>query len=190
MGRRQPITTHRRRPFITATERLAHRGQPAGACLDTPFQICGQRSTECRRERALPRGGSRPAQPGGADHGVWRGPGVGEVARLETAAINSSRMLIRVEQGKGGKDRSVMLSPQLLQILRAYWRLARPVGRCSDRFSRSVIARLQLSGSRSRARRVSTTMRPLGASVDRRIEREGPDGKYRAWRSRRPPVNL
>jgi hypothetical protein len=39
MGRRQPITTHRRRPFITATERLAHRGQPAGACLDTPFQI-------------------------------------------------------------------------------------------------------------------------------------------------------
>jgi integrase len=66
------------------------------------------------------------------------------VARLETAAINSSRILIRVEQGKGGKDRSVMLSPQLLQILRAYWRLARPVGRCSDRFSRSAIARLQL----------------------------------------------
>ena len=35
-------------------------------------------------------------------------------------------MLIRVEQGKGNKDRYVMLSPQLLQILRAYWRLARP----------------------------------------------------------------
>jgi site-specific recombinase XerD len=35
-------------------------------------------------------------------------------------------MLIRVEQGKGAKDRYVMLSPQLLQILRAYWRLARP----------------------------------------------------------------
>ncbi len=35
-------------------------------------------------------------------------------------------MLIRVEHGEGGKDRYVMLSPQLLQILRAYWRLARP----------------------------------------------------------------
>jgi len=51
---------------------------------------------------------------------------VGEVARLQTAAIDSGRMLIRIEQGKGGKDRYVMLSPQLLQILRAYWRLARP----------------------------------------------------------------
>ena len=51
---------------------------------------------------------------------------VGEVVRLQPAAIDSSRMLIRIEQGKGAKDRYVMLSPQLLQILRTYWRLARP----------------------------------------------------------------
>jgi site-specific recombinase XerD len=51
---------------------------------------------------------------------------IGEVTRLATGAIDSHRMLIRIEHSKGGKDRYVMLSPQLLQILRAYWRLARP----------------------------------------------------------------
>jgi site-specific recombinase XerD len=35
-------------------------------------------------------------------------------------------MVIRVEQGKGGRDRYVMLSPQLLGILRSYWKLTRP----------------------------------------------------------------
>src|SRR3954454_18534078 len=49
-----------------------------------------------------------------------------EVASLKVADIDSSRMVIRVELGKGGRDRYVMLSPQLLGILRAYWRLARP----------------------------------------------------------------
>ena len=50
-----------------------------------------------------------------------------EAACLKVANIDSSRMVIHVEQGKGGRDRYVMLSPQLLGILRSYWRLARPV---------------------------------------------------------------
>ena len=49
-----------------------------------------------------------------------------EAAGIKIADIDSSRMVIRVEQGKGGRDRYVMLSPQLLDILRSYWRLARP----------------------------------------------------------------
>ena len=45
---------------------------------------------------------------------------------LKVADIDSGRMVIRIEQGKGGQDRTVMLSAQLLGILRTYWRLARP----------------------------------------------------------------
>jgi site-specific recombinase XerD len=49
-----------------------------------------------------------------------------EAVRLKVGDIDSSRMMIRVEEGKGAKDRYAMLSPQLLTILRGYWRLARP----------------------------------------------------------------
>jgi integrase/recombinase XerD len=51
---------------------------------------------------------------------------VSEVVRLRVADIDSGRMLIRVEQGKGHRDRYVMLSAQLLVMLRAYWREDRP----------------------------------------------------------------
>ena len=46
----------------------------------------------------------------------------GEVVMLRVGDIDSKRMLIRVEQGKGRKDRHAMLSPQLLELLRAWWR--------------------------------------------------------------------
>ena len=51
---------------------------------------------------------------------------LGEVLHLKLTDIDSPRMILRVDQGKGKKDRNVMLSPALLQTLRAYWRQARP----------------------------------------------------------------
>jgi len=51
---------------------------------------------------------------------------VSEVTGLRVADIDSGRGVIRVRNGKGGKDRQVMLSAQLLHILRDYWRQARP----------------------------------------------------------------
>jgi integrase/recombinase XerD len=51
---------------------------------------------------------------------------VSEVANLKVSDIDSDRMMLRVEQGKGQRDRYVMLSPQLLELLRDWWRAARP----------------------------------------------------------------
>ena len=51
-----------------------------------------------------------------------------EVTALKTGDIDSARMTIRVEQGKGRKDRFALLSPVLLTILRAWWQEARPLG--------------------------------------------------------------
>src|SRR5262249_27610941 len=49
-----------------------------------------------------------------------------EVVALKVSDIDSKRMTLRVEQGKGRKDRFAMLSPQLLELLRDWWRIARP----------------------------------------------------------------
>ena len=51
---------------------------------------------------------------------------VSEAVALRPADIDSARMVLRVDQGKGRKDRSVMLSPRLLEVLRNYWRIERP----------------------------------------------------------------
>jgi site-specific recombinase XerD len=49
-----------------------------------------------------------------------------EATRLKLSDIDSQRMTIRVQQGKGKKDRYVMLSPRLLTLLREYWKTYRP----------------------------------------------------------------
>jgi integrase/recombinase XerD len=51
---------------------------------------------------------------------------VSEVANLKVSDIDSQRMMLRVEQGKGQRDRMVMLSPRLLELLREWWHAARP----------------------------------------------------------------
>jgi site-specific recombinase XerD len=50
---------------------------------------------------------------------------VSEVAHLKVDDIDSTRMLIRIEEGKGRKDRNAMLSPHLLELLRQWWRAGR-----------------------------------------------------------------
>src|SRR5713101_7964045 len=51
---------------------------------------------------------------------------ISEAVALTLPAIDSQRMVLLVEQGKGQKDRYVMLSPKLLEILRDWWRMERP----------------------------------------------------------------
>jgi integrase len=53
---------------------------------------------------------------------------VSEVVALKASDIDSKRMMLRVEQGKGRKDRHAMLSPVLLNLLRDWYRIARPQG--------------------------------------------------------------
>ena len=51
---------------------------------------------------------------------------VSEATHLRVSDIDSKRMVIRIQQGKGKKDRMVPLSPTLLDLLREYWRVAQP----------------------------------------------------------------
>jgi integrase len=62
--------------------------------------------------------------------GISYGAGLraSEVCHLKVTDIDSKRMLIHVDDGKGGRDRKAMLSPSLLEVLRQYWRESRPEG--------------------------------------------------------------
>jgi site-specific recombinase XerD len=51
---------------------------------------------------------------------------VSEAAHLKLTDIDSQRMMLHVHKGKGARDRYVMLSPRLLEVLRAYWKRQRP----------------------------------------------------------------
>ncbi len=53
---------------------------------------------------------------------------VSELMALRVSDIDGERALLRIRQGKGGKDRQIILSPTLLQRLRHYWRVYHPIG--------------------------------------------------------------
>ena len=87
---------------------------------------------------------------------------ISEAVRLKATAIDSARMVIRVEQGKGRKDRYVMLSPKLLEILRSYWRAFRPKqwlfpGRRDDR----PITKDAVEAACQKAHRLSGLSKPV-----------------------------
>ena len=87
---------------------------------------------------------------------------ISEAVRLKPHAIDSKRMVIRVEQGKGQKDRYVMLSPKLLQTLRDYWRAVRstdwlfPGERPGEPITRCAVERVCQS-----ARRLAGIAKPV-----------------------------
>ncbi len=87
-----------------------------------------------------------------------------EVVSLKVSDIDSKRMLIRVEQGKGRKDRHAMLSPQLLEVLRAWWRQCRRRAGCSRGAIRSCPLR-RGSSTAPATWRLSRPARHLGLSA-------------------------
>jgi integrase/recombinase XerD len=61
---------------------------------------------------------------------------ISEAVRLKASSLDKQRMVIRVAQGKGRKDRYVIFSPKLLDTLHDYWRIARPKGAALPRIFR------------------------------------------------------
>jgi site-specific recombinase XerD len=87
---------------------------------------------------------------------------ISEATRLKLTDIDSQRMMLRVEQGKGQKDRYVMLSPRLLEILRAYWKVTHPeVWLFPGDMPDQPITRSAVEQACQKARRVSGIKKPI-----------------------------
>ena len=87
---------------------------------------------------------------------------ISEAVHLRPTDIDSQRMVIRVDQGKGQKDRYVMLSPKLLETLRGYWRSMRPKGWLFEGdVSGQPITRNAVARVCQKARRLSGIRKPI-----------------------------
>jgi site-specific recombinase XerD len=87
---------------------------------------------------------------------------ISEAIHLKPANIDSQRMVIQVEQGKGQKDRYVMLSPKLLETLRSYFRAVRPKGWLFEGdIAGQPINRSSVELACQKARRLSRICKPI-----------------------------
>jgi site-specific recombinase XerD len=87
---------------------------------------------------------------------------ISEAIHLKPANIDSQRMVIQVEQGKGQKDRYVMLSPKLLETLRSYFRAVRPKGWLFEGdIAGQPINRNSVELACQKARRISRIRKPI-----------------------------
>lgn len=103
---------------------------------------------------------------------------VAEVAALKVSDIDSERMLLRVERGKGGQYRNAMLSPDLLAVLRAWWQAGHQQGvmhktgwlfpgeQATKPISTRQLHRVVVEGSKGR--RAFQTCRPAHAAAQLR----------------------
>jgi site-specific recombinase XerD len=87
---------------------------------------------------------------------------ISEAVCLKTDDIDSQRMVARVDQGKGQKDRYVMLSPTLLEILRTWWRVSKPRRRLfPGDFPDCPISRPAVEKACEKTRRLSGIRKPI-----------------------------
>ena len=86
---------------------------------------------------------------------------VSEVAHLKVSDIDSQRMMLRVEQGKGQRDRDVMLSPHLLELLREWWKAARPRVWLFPGRTRSIVTARQLNRAVTAAKDLAGISKPV-----------------------------
>jgi site-specific recombinase XerD len=106
---------------------------------------------------------------------------ISEVVSLRINDIDSQRMVIRVEQGKGRKDRYLPLSPKLLTILREYWKAVRPTdwlfpgGRPGEHIGRNRIEQVCQKATRASRLPKQVTVRMLRHSFATHLLESGND---------------